>query len=159
MKFPNLNVQPTQMRNLSKHVLVIFILILVGNAAGAQSKSQWTDDGLALIRLKKNALVEESVETGADRKTLITEQEFGITDVFKDMDDFVWHPASSQLLVFHHTARVWRYNTKGDYQVFNLKLKKWFQLGKGLPSQTLMFAKFSPDGETGSLCISIQYLC
>jgi dipeptidyl-peptidase-4 len=136
-----------QMKNISQQVLAIFIFVLVGNSIFAQSKLQWTDDGLALVRLKKNALVEESLETGTDRKTLISEQEFGQTDVFKDMDDFVWHSASSQLLVFHHTARVWRYNTKGDYQVFNFKLKKWFQLGKGLPSQSLMFAKISPDGK------------
>jgi dipeptidyl-peptidase-4 len=147
MKFPNLSAQPIQMRNLSKKVTVIFILIVIGNSVFAQSKLQWTDDGLALIRLKKNALVEEALETGADRKTLISEQEFGQSDVFKDMDDYVWHASSSQLLVFHHTARVWRYNTKGDYQVFNRRLKKWFQLGKGLPSQSLMFAKLSPDGK------------
>ncbi|NBT16341.1 MAG: S9 family peptidase, partial [Chitinophagia bacterium] len=116
-------------------------------AVFAQSKLQWTNDGEALIRLKKNALVEESVETGTDRKTLISQQEFGTTDVLKAFDDFTWHAASSQLLVFNHTARVWRYNTKGDYWVFNLKMKKWFQLGKGLPAQSLMFAKISPDGK------------
>jgi dipeptidyl-peptidase-4 len=113
----------------------------------AQSKLQWTNDGEALIRLKKNALVEESVQTGTDRKTLIAEQEFGSTEVLKNFDDYAWHTESSQLLVFNNTARVWRYNTKGDYWVFNLKLKKWYQLGKGLPSQSLMFAKFSPDGK------------
>jgi dipeptidyl-peptidase-4 len=113
----------------------------------AQSKLQWTNDGEALIRLKKNALVEESVQTGTDRKTIISEQEFGSIEVLKNFDDYAWHTNSSQLLVFNNTARVWRYNTKGDYWVFNLKLKKWFQLGKGLPSQSLMFAKLSPDGK------------
>ena len=117
------------------------------SAVLAQSKLQWTDDGLALIRLKKNELVEESVETGKNRRVIINEQDFGATGSFTSMDDFSWHAASSQLLVFNNTARVWRYKTKGDYWVFNQKLKKWFQLGKGLPAQSLMFAKISPDGK------------
>ena len=135
---------------MKKILLGSFVFMLTTiqvTAVFAQSKLQWTNDGEALVRLKKNALVEESVETGTDRKILISEQEFGSTDVFKDFDDYAWHAASSQLLVFNNTARVWRYNTKGDYWVFNLKMKKWFQLGKGLPSQSLMFAKLSPDGK------------
>lgn len=126
------------------------LITLVVGQTFSQSKNQWTTDGEALIRMKKNALVEESVETGADRKTLISENEFGNTDVFKNMDDFSWHAASSQLLVFNNTARVWRYNTRGDYWVFHMKMKKWFQLGKGLPAQSLMFAKISPDGKNAA---------
>lgn len=126
----------------------MFILAVSSfSAVEAQSKLQWTEDGLALIRLKKNQLVEEAVETGNDRAVIIAEKDFGNTEVFKSMDDFSWHPASKQLLVFNNTARVWRYNTKGDYWVYHAATKKWFQLGKGLPAQSLMFAKLSPDGK------------
>lgn len=147
MKFPILLVQFSRMKKILIGAFVCMLTAVPLTAVFAQSKLQWTNDGEALIRLKKNALVEESVETGTDRKTLISQQEFGTTDVLKSFDDFTWHAASSQLLVFNHTARVWRYNTKGDYWVFNLKMKKWFQLGKGLPAQSLMFAKISPDGK------------
>ena len=147
MKFPILLVQFSRMKKILIGAFVCMLTAVPLTAVFAQSKLQWTNDGEALIRLKKNALVEESVETGTDRKTLISQQEFGTTDVLKAFDDFTWHAASSQLLVFNHTARVWRYNTKGDYWVFNLKMKKWFQLGKGLPAQSLMFAKISPDGK------------
>ncbi|MEY4661481.1 MAG: hypothetical protein RLZZ42_1433 [Bacteroidota bacterium] len=122
-------------------------MLLMTLGVNAQSKVQWTQDGLALIRLKKNALVEESAETGTDRSVIISEKDFGQTAVFSNMDDYRWHAESSQLLVFNNTARVWRYNTKGDYWVFNRGMKKWFQLGKGLPAQSLMFAKLSPDGK------------
>jgi len=147
MKFPILLVQFSRMKKILIGAFVCMLTAVPLTAVFAQSKLQWTNDGEALIRLKKNALVEESVETGTDRKTLISQQEFGTTDVLKAFDDFTWHAASSQLLVFNHTARVWRYNTRGDYWVFNLKMKKWFQLGKGLPEQSLMFAKISPDGK------------
>lgn len=128
--------------------LLLFILAVSSfSVIEAQSKLQWTEDGLALIRLKKNQLVEEAVETGNDRAVIIAEKDFGNTDAFKSMDDFSWHPASKQLLVFNNTARVWRYNTKGDYWIYHTATKKWFQLGKGLPAQSLMFAKLSPDGK------------
>ena len=142
-----MNFQVNHMKkNLYKLLLVVFIcpfyLMVIG-----QSKLQWTQDGLALIRLKGNQLVEETVETGKDRAVLISDKDFGNTELFTSMDDFSWHTVSNQLLVFNNTARVWRYNTKGDYWVYHAKFKKWFQLGKGLPAQSLMFAKLSPDGK------------
>jgi len=147
MKFPILL---NQLNTMKIRLSCLFFFVLTTFVVGftfSQSKDQWTTDGQALIRLKNNSLVEESIETAVDRSLLISEKDFGSTDVFKNMDDYNWHVASSQLLVFNNTARVWRYNTKGDYWVFNLQLKKWFQLGKGLPSQSLMFAKISPDGK------------
>lgn len=131
---------------LNRLILVVFVTAFFSNVIG-QSKLQWSEDGQALIRLKKNQLVEEAVETGNDRSVIISEKDFGNTEVFKSMDDFSWHVASQQLLVFNNTARVWRYNTKGDYWVFHKATKKWFQLGKNLPAQSLMFAKLSPDGK------------
>ncbi len=63
-----------------------------------------------------------------------------------DIDDYIWSDDNSQLLVFTNTKKVWRYNTRGDYWVLNLKSGKLQQLGKSLDPSTLMFAKFSPDG-------------
>ena len=51
------------------------------------------------------------------------------------------------LLVFTNTARVWRYNTRGDYWVYTKSTSQWKQVGKNRPAQTLMFAKLSPDGK------------
>ncbi|MEO7924725.1 MAG: S9 family peptidase [Chitinophagaceae bacterium] len=60
--------------------------------------------------------------------------------------DYEWSADNNKLLVFTNTRRVWRYNTKGDYWVLDLKSGALQQLGKTLPASTLMFAKFSPDG-------------
>jgi len=59
--------------------------------------------------------------------------------------DYVWSDDNSKLLIFTNTRRVWRYHTRGDYWVLDLATRKLSQLGKGIPSTTLMFAKFSPD--------------
>ncbi len=62
------------------------------------------------------------------------------------ISDYHWSNDDSKLLVFTNTKRVWRFNTKGDYWVLDLKTNKLKQLGASLPESTLMFAKFSPDG-------------
>lgn len=49
-------------------------------------------------------------------------------------------------LDFVNRQRVWRYATRGDYELVNLKTGEKRKLGAGLPEASLMFAKFSPDG-------------
>jgi dipeptidyl-peptidase-4 len=62
------------------------------------------------------------------------------------VSDYVWSNDNSKLLLFTNTSRVWRYNTKGDYWVLDIKTGKLNQLGKSAEPSTMMFAKFSPDG-------------
>ncbi|WP_103071988.1 S9 family peptidase [Aquimarina sediminis] len=63
------------------------------------------------------------------------------------IEDYSWSNDKTKVLLFTNSSRVWRYNTKGDYWVLNLKTKKLSKLGgaKAKPS-SLMFAKFSPNG-------------
>ena len=56
-----------------------------------------------------------------------------------------WSKDNDKVLVYNNTRRVWRYDTRGDYWVLNLKTGELRQLGKSLPESSLMFAKFSPD--------------
>ena len=60
--------------------------------------------------------------------------------------DYQWSDDNSKVLLFTNTQRVWRYHTRGDYWVLDLTSGKLQQVGTSLPSSTLMFAKFSPDG-------------
>lgn len=62
------------------------------------------------------------------------------------ISDYIWSDDADKLMVFTNTQRVWRYNTRGDYWVMDLKTRKLKQLGNGLKPASLMFAKFSPDG-------------
>ncbi|MEG1290373.1 MAG: S9 family peptidase [Bacteroidales bacterium] len=63
------------------------------------------------------------------------------------ISDYKWSEDNTKLLIFTNTARVWRYNTKGDYWVLDLKDKTLKQLGKGLKPSSLMFAKFSTPAD------------
>lgn len=58
---------------------------------------------------------------------------------------FSFNTDHSLVLIYTNTRRVWRYDTRGDYWVLNMKSGKLQQLGKTLPESSLMFAKFSPD--------------
>ncbi len=53
----------------------------------------------------------------------------------------------SQVLIFTNTAKVWRYNTRGDYWLYDAVTKKLQQVGKDKPAQSLLYAKLSPDGK------------
>ncbi len=63
-----------------------------------------------------------------------------------EIDDYSWSPDGSRLLLFANTARVWRTNTRGDYWICDLGSRKLRQIGTFAKPSTLMFAKFSPDG-------------
>jgi dipeptidyl-peptidase 4 len=64
-----------------------------------------------------------------------------------DIDDFAVTKDSKKILLFANTQKVWRQNTKGDYYIFNTTNNSLQQVGKSLPPASLMFAKFSPDGQ------------
>ena len=130
-----------------KTLAILFsLLICQATTLQAQSKTQWSADGTGIFSLSKNALVKTDVLTG-DVDTIIGALALNKADLFKKMDNYSWNEKTRQLLVFANTARVWRYNTKGDYWLYDGNTKKWQQLGKSKPAQTLMFAKISPDGK------------
>ena len=60
--------------------------------------------------------------------------------------NYNWSYDDTKLLIFTNSRRVWRYNTRGDYWVLNLKTGKLQELGKSVERTSMMFAKFSPDG-------------
>jgi dipeptidyl-peptidase 4 len=63
------------------------------------------------------------------------------------LEDYVWSPDHRKLLVYTNSARVWRANTRGDYWVLDLDGGRLRQLGASRPASSLMFAKFSPQGD------------
>jgi dipeptidyl-peptidase 4 len=62
--------------------------------------------------------------------------------------NYAWSPDKQRLLIFTNTRRVWRDNTRGDYWVLDRESGALRQLGgPDAKPATLMFAKFSPDGQ------------
>ena len=64
------------------------------------------------------------------------------------MEDYQFSPDHRRLLVFTDSERVWRQNTRGEYYVVDLAgASAPKRLGGALPKSSLMFAKFSPQGD------------
>ena len=59
---------------------------------------------------------------------------------------FAFSDDNNKVLIYTNTRQVWRYDTRGDYWVLDIQSGKLQQLGKDRPEATLMFDKFSPDG-------------
>jgi len=114
-----------------------------------EAQVNWTNDGDSYFKLEKNQLL---TYTLPDKivKTVISKEQLTPAGKSKPIEVAYFSFSSDQqkVLLFTNTKRVWRLNTKGDYWVFNFKTNSLTQLGKGLPPSSLMFAKFSPDGNT-----------
>jgi len=63
------------------------------------------------------------------------------------VEDYTVSPDRRRLLIFTNSKKVWRQNTRGDFWSLDLSTWRLRRLGgaQAKPS-TLMFAKFSPDG-------------
>ncbi|MEO6720774.1 MAG: S9 family peptidase [Ferruginibacter sp.] len=130
-------------------VIILFVLISFSPSLVAQLRSvtQWTTDGNSIYLKNKNGIVRQDLKTKAET-IVVTLQQLTTSDgKIIDPAAFYFSSDNKSLLVFTNTARVWRYNTKGDYWVLDIAANKLTQLGKGKPAQSLMYAKFSPDSK------------
>lgn len=135
------------MKNIKKlTVIALYFLCLSPFAA---QKTQWTPDGNAYYSFsKKGVEIVDVLHPGKDQ-TLLNSSELvpaGSSEALQ-VQSFQVSPDDKSLLLFANTKKVWRDNTRGDYWIFDKNTKKLTQLGKGLPSSSLMFAKYSPDGK------------
>ncbi len=130
---------------LTKKFNILTFLLLCAIQICAQGL-QWSADGNSFISLDGGQIV-KTVLPGMEKTVLVTTAQLtpaGRSEALK-VNSFKFSDDQQKVLVFTNTRRVWRYETKGDYWVLNLKTGALKQLGKGRPASSLMFAKFSPD--------------
>jgi len=126
---------------------ILFIVFCLSYQVSIAQKITWTGDGLAYTQIREGNVVRIDPKTEAEsviiKKELLT-PEGSVTAL--NPQSYTYSNDNTKLLLFTNTKKVWRYNTKGDYWIVNIKGNKMQQVGKTLPAQSLMFAKFSPDG-------------
>ena len=128
--------------------LFLVVFCLATQLVTAQNRGiNWTPDGLAFLKLKDDGIVRVDPKTDAETTVFSKAQltPAGSSTALRPQA-FDYSADKSKLLLFANTAKVWRYNTRGDYWVLNIGNNQLKKLGRDLPSQSLMFAKFSPDG-------------
>ena len=134
--------------NLNSLKIIVYVCLL-SFSFNLEAQVNWTNDGDSYFKLATNQLVTYTLPNH-EVKTVISKEQ--LTPAGKSEPIKVVHFSFSldqeKVLLFTNTKKVWRLNTKGDYWVFNFKTNTLTQIGKTLPSSSLMFAKFSPDGNT-----------
>ncbi len=111
------------------------------------AQSQWTKDGNGLYEYDDSELLLTDLST-RQSKTVISKQQLTPTGTTTPLPvkSFAFSEDGQKALIFTNAKRVWRYETRGDYWVLDLKTNQLRQIGKDRPAASLMFAKFSPDG-------------
>lgn len=113
---------------------------------------RWMKDNKGYSTLERNNsvggrdIIRYEAKSGK-RKVLVSANQLIPTGQQKPLSisNYEWSKDNSKLLIFTNTRKVWRYHTRGDYWVLNMKTGQLTQLGKSIERTTMMFAKFSPD--------------
>lgn len=118
--------------------------------------ARWLEEGAAYTTLEpsashRGALDIVRYETANGRRSvLVSAAELvppGATEPLR-VEGYSWSPDGGKLLVFTNGERVWRDETRGDYWVLDRRTGALRQLGgPEAPPSSLMFAKFSPQGD------------
>jgi dipeptidyl-peptidase-4 len=117
----------------------------------ATFSAQWTNDGASLVLVETNEQTEATdVWVQGIRTNQRTRLVDGATLLLADstrpvqIEETVWSPDGTKLLLFSNSQRVWRQNTKGLYSVYDTVTRRLTPLSTEPGWQ--QFAKFSPDG-------------
>ncbi len=118
-------------------------------------RPRWLADGTGYTKLEAPAgarsgrdLVRYDAATGARAVLLSAAQLVPPGDSAPlTVEDYAWSPDGRRLLVFTNSERVWRQNTRGDYWLVEPSGGAPRRLGGDAPRSSLLFAKFSPDGQ------------
>jgi dipeptidyl-peptidase-4 len=142
------------MTNKKLKLPILFIFLIFSSTSYCQFRAKeinWTPDGAAYLKLKDGNIIKTDVKTNAET-VIVKKEQLVPTGTEKPLPFKIYSfsPDFKTLLIFTNTAKVWRYNTRGDYWILDVLSNQLTQLGKGLPSQSLMFAKISPDGKNAA---------
>ncbi|TDO21014.1 S9 family peptidase [Pedobacter duraquae] len=125
-----------------------FILLLSAAVTFGQGKTgpDWTTDGNGYYDVQDGSIVLVTLPK-MERKVVLSGAILKQAGVSGGIGrSFSFSADGTKALIFTNSKRVWRYNTRGDYYVVDLKTNSVQQVGKDKPASSLMFAKFSPDG-------------
>ncbi len=123
----------------SLFVIAALVLLLVPCLVTAQ-ETQWSVDGSSYFESAANGISKIALNS-TDVKLIMPATKFT-----KNIRSYAVSKDESKILLYTNSKKVWRYDTRGDYYVYDIKTDKLTQLGIGLPESSLMFAKFTDDG-------------
>lgn len=135
------------MQPLRFHLVLCICLSTFMVQAQPGKSTRWSSNGQAIYTVENGAIVATALKDGQQQVKIAAAQltPAGSASRQLEIKDFTFSTDEQQLLIYTNSKKVWRYQTRGDYWVLDMATRQLKQLGKGLPSSSLMFAKFSPD--------------
>jgi dipeptidyl-peptidase-4 len=128
--------------------LIAVALMFKHGAAVAQfTPTHWATDGYRYYVAKEGQIIELDTRDESKKSVLVSKDMLtlpGKTPI--GVRRFAFSDDGKKVLINNNTKRVWRFDTRGDYWVYDLTTKALTQIGKARPASSLMFAKLSPDG-------------
>ena len=121
------------------------LLLIAFNVVVAQS-TNWSNDGSGYYKAEQGEIVKYTLPQNT--KTVIVAKDKLIpagASASISIRSFTMSNDESKILIYNNSQQVWRYDTRGDYWLYDIATGKLQQLGKGRPESSLMFAKLSPD--------------
>ena len=100
----------------------------------------WNESETGYFTIKDNNIVLVSTRGKEDKVILSSSQVNNL-----EIESFSFSKSKNKILIFTQSVKVWRYNTRGDYWVYDFKKNEIQKLGRNMSSSSLMFAKFSPN--------------
>ena len=133
-------------RNIFFRLAVVLVTGLSGQAIGQEIK--WANDGNSYYQISSGELVSISLPLSEQRHVVDRNALYsaGNNAGLSNIKGFEFSEDQTKVLLYTNSVKVWRYETRGNYYVADLKTNKIVQVGKDKPVSSLMFAKFSPDG-------------
>jgi len=128
--------------------LALLLLFAAALSANAQrGRTHWAADGYQYYSIQSGGLVELDTRDSS-KKTVVLTREMVTPSGGQALriENFSVSDDGGKVIIFTNSKRVWRYNTRGDYWIYDLAAKTLKQIGKDRPASSLMFAKLSPDG-------------
>jgi len=132
---------------MRKYSLLPALLLLISFSAVKAQGLKWTRDGNGYFTTEGGEIIKNELpaltKTTVVAKALLKPQKDSAS---LSIRNFYFSNDDKKILIYTNTKKVWRDDTRGDYWLLNLADNSLRQIGKSRPASSLMFAKFSPDG-------------
>ena len=130
--------------------IVSAILFCICTGAFAQFQgTYWSADGNKILKVDESGNIVQEDALDPSKTTVLVAKDLLKPQGGQPLEvvRFAFADGNQKVLLNTNTKKVWRYDTKGDYWVYDLQTKSLKQVGKTKPVSSLMFAKFSPDSK------------
>lgn len=132
--------------SITKIFIAIFLFILPCSGF-SQGGINWSNDGNSYFRNESSDIVKYTLPKNT-KEIILSKDKLKPDGSEKSMSirSFSFAQDNNKVLLYTNTKKVWRQDTRGDYWVYDFVANSLKQIGKSKPASSLMFAKFSPDG-------------